>query len=725
MVSPITTQSAQTHALPNEAPVVAKSRAGVAKIGKGKLFINGQFVDAEGGKTRPNVDPSTESVTTTVADASAEDVKKAIHAAREAFDSGPWGSMNPFDRGLILQRVATLMLERAEDFATRETVDVGKPITPTKSFDVPQGAASFAYYGSLAGQLDGATRPGNGASMVYTRREPLGVVGAISPFNFPLNLSINKIAPALAAGNTIVHKPAAETPLSALLLAEVLQDAGLPKGVYNLVTGSGSVAGAEVIANPGVDKIAFTGSTQVGKQTQEIASKTLKHVTLELGGKNALLIFADAVNGPSADLDALVETVFQAGYFNCGQFCMGCSRVIVERSVHDQLVEALSQRIKGAKVGDPFDASTEVGPLAHKAQYDKVLEYVGIAQSEGAKIAVGGNPLRVKETGGKGFFHELTLFTGVRPTMRVAQEEIFGPALSVLTFDTEAEALRIANGLPYGLSAGVATHDLNRAHRVAAGLQAGIVWVNTWGQFTATTSFGGYKQSGYGREIGPEGIEEYLQSKTVYVQMNGLGIRAAYHNRIQKPSGAAMPKTLQDTILPDTFFSNRLSLPGNDTLNADDKFAILDVSFRFEWCFDSQHMDELAAILTDDVILDHFWGYREGKPAVMELLRANVPATRGIRHQSTNAVIVPDGDGSVSVISYLFAVLVANGNGLPAIAGHALVTDVIRKDGDRWKIARRTFEQMRTPEGYLPAETEELWQATAADRGPVLEKSTL
>ena len=504
----------------NETVQAKTLRAHVADIKPGQLFINGKFRPAEGGKTRNNVDPSTEDITTTVADGSPNDIDDAVRAAREAFTNGPWSKMNPFDRGQVLAKIAAAMLERADEFAVRETVDVGKPITPTRSFDVPQGAGSFAYYGGLAGQLDGASRPGNGSSMVYTRREPLGVVGAISPFNFPLNLSINKIAPALAAGNTIVHKPAAETPLSALLLAEVLNDAGLPTGVYNLVTGSGSTAGGQLTSSSGVDKIAFTGSTEVGKKTQEVASKTLKHVTLELGGKNPMIVFADAVKGPAASLDAFIETVFQAGFFNCGQFCMGCSRVLIERSVEQEFIEALTARIKRAKVGDPFDADTEVGPLAHKAQFDKVKEYVGVAHQQGAQVAIGGNPLSVPATNGKGFFHELTLLTGVTPEMRVAQEEIFGPVLSIIPFDTESEALQIANGLPYGLSAGVATHDLNRAHRVSAKLQAGIVWINSWAQFTATTSFGGYKQSGYGREIGPEGVDEYLQSKTVYVQLN-------------------------------------------------------------------------------------------------------------------------------------------------------------------------------------------------------------
>jgi aldehyde dehydrogenase (NAD+) len=355
--------------------------------------------------------------------------------------------------------------------------------------------------------------------MAYTRREPLGVVAAITPFNFPLNLAVNKLAPALAAGNTIVHKPAVETSLSALLLPEIFREAGVPDGVYNLVTGEGTEVGGRLVTSTGVDKIAFTGSTAIGIRTQADAAHTLKRVTLELGGKNPLVVLADAVNGPAADLDALAETIFQAAFFNCGQFCMGCSRVIVERDAYHELLEALIERVARANVGDPFDPATEVGPLAHQAQYDKVRQYLEIAAQEGAKIASGGQPLHVEAAGGRGFFHELTVLSDVAPSMRVAREEIFGPVLCVLACEDEQQAVAIANGVPYGLSAGVATPDLVRAHRIAHALQAGIVWVNTWAKFTARTPFGGYKQSGYGRELGPEGIEEYLQTKTVYVEL--------------------------------------------------------------------------------------------------------------------------------------------------------------------------------------------------------------
>ncbi|HEY3868767.1 MAG TPA: aldehyde dehydrogenase family protein [Actinocrinis sp.] len=497
----------------------AALREQVRSLTAGQLYIDGVWREASDGARVPTIDPSTENAVTTVASGTPADTDAAVDAARRAFDEGGWGAMNPIERGRIIARIGELMADFAEDLAIRETIDVGKPITPTRAFDVPQAAVLFGYYGALAGELDGASRPGSGASMAYTRREPLGVVGAITPFNFPLNLAVNKIAPALAAGNTVVHKPALQTSLSALLLPDIFAEAGLPAGVYNLVTGEGAVVGDRLVAGPGVDKIAFTGSTGVGIRTQTAAAAGLKRVTLELGGKNALIVLADAVRGPDADLDRLVETIFQAAFFNCGQFCMGCSRLIVERGVHDELVEALVARIGRARVGDPFDAATQVGPLAHQAQFDKVRQYVDISRREGARVQCGGEPLTVAATGGRGYFHELTLLTGVTPAMRVAQEEIFGPVLSVLRADDADHAVRIANAVPYGLSAGVATTDLTRAHLIAHRLQAGMVWVNTWAEFTARTPFGGYKKSGYGRELGPEGIDEYLQTKTVYLHL--------------------------------------------------------------------------------------------------------------------------------------------------------------------------------------------------------------
>ncbi|MYR56713.1 aldehyde dehydrogenase family protein, partial [Streptomyces sp. SID625] len=319
-----------------------------------------------------------------------------------------------------------------------------------------------------------------------------------------------KIAPALAAGNTIVHKPAEQTPLTALVLARVMAEAGLPEGVHNVVTGDGATVGAALVEHPGIDKISFTGSTATGKRLIAAAAGTLKKVTVELGGKGANIVFGDA------DIEAAVQAAFQAGFFNTGQFCMSGSRLLVHRSVHDQVVEALTGVLGAVPVGDPLDENTVLGPLAHRQQLDKVVEYVGIGRAEGATVAYGGE----RGHDGPGHFHQPTLFTGANPQMRIAQEEIFGPVVTVLPFDTDEEAVEIANGTPYGLAAGLHTSDVRRAHTVAARLQAGIVWVNTWAAFENSTSFGGYKSSGYGRELGPEGIEEYLQYKTVYVNVD-------------------------------------------------------------------------------------------------------------------------------------------------------------------------------------------------------------
>ncbi|MFB7597518.1 aldehyde dehydrogenase family protein [Streptomyces sp. NPDC056160] len=479
-------------------------------VGDGSLFIDGKFQPADSGETVQDINPATEEPICEVAWAGTSDLDRAVQAARRAFDVGPWAGMPAKERGRLMLRVADGIEAAGEELARLETLDVGKPITFTRGFDVRAAAEIFRYYAGMVEQLEGAARPAGARSLQYTRREPLGVVGAITPFNFPLNLAVNKIAPALAAGNTIVHKPAEQTPLTALALARVMAEAGLPEGVHNVVTGGGASVGAALVEHPGVDKISFTGSTATGKRLIAAAAGTLKKVTVELGGKGANIVFADA------DIEAAVQAAFQAGFFNTGQFCMSGSRLLVHRSVHDQVVDALTGVLGAIPVGDPLDENTVLGPLAHRQQLDKVVEYVGIGRQEGATVAFGGE--RGHE--GPGYFHQPTLFTGAHPQMRIAQEEIFGPVVTVLPFDTDEEAVEIANGTPYGLAAGLHTRDVRRAHTVAARLQAGIVWVNTWAAFENSTSFGGYKSSGYGRELGPEGIEEYLQYKTVYVNVD-------------------------------------------------------------------------------------------------------------------------------------------------------------------------------------------------------------
>jgi len=469
------------------------------------FFVDGAFRPTRGGETRAVINPATEEPIAEVGVGTVADLDQAVASARDAFAGDAWSGLSAKERGRVLLRIADAIEADAEEFALLESRNVGKPLTMTRSFDVPAAADLFRYYGGMVESLDGAARPVASHSLAYTRREPLGVVGAIIPFNFPLNLAVNKIAPALAAGNTIVVKPAEQTPLTALRLAQTMSDAGLPAGVCNVVTGDGPTVGLALAEHPDVRKIAFTGSTATGRRLVAAGAPTLKRVTVELGGKGANLVFADA------DLDAATEWAFVAAFFNSGQFCMSGSRLLVQRAVHDEMVERIVARAGAAVVGDPLDERTELGPLAYRALRDQVAQRVAKAQAEGAVLRVGGRP----PAGGRGFFLEPTVLTDVTPDMRVAQEEIFGPVLTVTPFDTDDEAVAIANGTPYGLAAGLHTADIRRAHRIAARLEAGIVWINSWSMFENTTSYGGYKQSGYGRELGPEGIEEYLQVKTV------------------------------------------------------------------------------------------------------------------------------------------------------------------------------------------------------------------
>lgn len=479
-------------------------------VSDGQLFIDGKSRPASSGETREIINPATEEVICRVAWGSVADLDEAVSAAENAFGAGEWPSLTLKQRGRLLLKVADAIEEHAEELALLESLDVGKPITFTRGFDVPSAADIFRYYGGMVEQLEGAARPAGARSLAYTRREPLGVVGAITPFNFPLNLLVNKLAPALAAGNTFVHKPAEDTPLTALRLAEILAESGVPAGVHNVVTGAGPSVGARLAEHPGVHKLAFTGSTATGKQLIAVAAGTLKKVTAELGGKGANIVFSDA------DLDAATQWAFQAAFFNSGQFCMSGSRLLVQRPVYAEMIDRMAAVANAVPMGDPLDSETVLGPLAHRAALDRVVEYVRIGLDEGATLRAGGS---VGATG-RGFYHQPTIFADVRPDMRIAQEEIFGPVLSIIPFDTDEDAVRIANGTPYGLAAGLHTSNLARAHTVAAQLEAGIVWVNTWAMFENSLPFGGYKDSGYGRELGPEGINEYLQLKSVVINID-------------------------------------------------------------------------------------------------------------------------------------------------------------------------------------------------------------
>ncbi|MCP1415604.1 aldehyde dehydrogenase [Paenarthrobacter sp. A20] len=475
-------------------------------VSPGRLFIGGRWELAGDGATRELSDPATGLVAAAVAEATAADAARATAAAHQAFADGPWPRMRPRERGRILLRAAELLRQRAEEFAKLESLNVGKPITSTRRIDIPIAIETFEYYGNLAAGIEGAVRASGSAALAYTQREPLGVVAAITPFNFPLVLSSKKIAPALAAGNTVVHKPAAETPLTALKLAEVLHEAGLPDGVYNVVTGDVE-AGRALVQDPRVAKIAFTGSTAVGKRIVEQSADNLTRVTLELGGKSANILFADA------DLDAAVGASVKAFTFNTGQFCMAGSRLLVERPVYQEVLEKLQAACKRITVGDPSDPETMVGPMAGPSHKAKVESVLARARRDGVMATSAPCPP------GPGFYVAPTILTGVAQDSSYVQEEIFGPVLTVQPFDTEEEAVRMANDTPYGLAAGLQTRDISRAHRVASRLEAGTVWVNTWASMDIAMPIGGYKQSGYGRENGPEGLDEYLQTKSVIVAL--------------------------------------------------------------------------------------------------------------------------------------------------------------------------------------------------------------
>jgi acyl-CoA reductase-like NAD-dependent aldehyde dehydrogenase len=488
-----------------EAP--SADRAGVT-VDPGRLFI-GEWVDSKDGARRSVLDPATGDEITTVAEASRDDVALAVTAARKAFDEGPWPRLPARERGRVLIRAAGLLRDRAEQFARLESLDTGKPILFSRMIDVATAAEMIEYYGTLAGSIEGAVRSTGLPMMAYTRREALGVVGAITPFNFPLILSLSKIAPALAAGNTVVHKPSEETPLTALWMADLLTEAGVPAGAFSVVTGGGE-AGAALVEDPRVDKIAFTGSTAVGRAIAVSAAQSLKHVTVELGGKSANIVFADA------DPEAAIGTAINGFVYNTGQFCMAGSRLLVERPLYEDVVQAVAAASGHVPVGDPFAESTVIGPMSGPRHQAKVRDVVQRAEASSVRVLGAGSA----ESGAEGgFYVRPTVLADVDQSSPFVQEEIFGPVLTVQPFDTEEEAIRLANDTPYGLAAGLQTTNVTRAHRVAAQLQAGLVWVNSWGVLDVAMPIGGYKDSGYGRECGPEGLDEYLQTKSVLVNL--------------------------------------------------------------------------------------------------------------------------------------------------------------------------------------------------------------
>jgi acyl-CoA reductase-like NAD-dependent aldehyde dehydrogenase len=475
-------------------------------VAPGMLFIGGHWRESSEGGRFNVTDPATGAVVTSVARASTTDVNDAVDAARAALDG--WAATPPRHRGRILNRVAEIVRARADELVAVESLDVGKPISLCRPVDVETTAEQYEYYAALAQTLDGATRQIPIAAHAYTVREPVGVVAAITPFNFPLILSSSKIAPALAAGNAVVHKPAEDTPLSALLMAEILAEAGVPAGVVNVVTGYGAEIGEHLLRHPGVDKVAFTGSTAVGRHAASVAGAQLKPMTMELGGNAAHIVFEDA------DLEKAIGAAIKGFVFNTGQFCMGGPRLLVAAPLYDAVVGALAEAVPHVPVGDPFDPATVIGPMAGERHLSKVEQYVARAKADGGRIVAGG-----QRADRDGCFFEPTVIADLPDTSAAVQEEIFGPVLTVQRFETEDEAVALANGTAYGLAAGLQTQNLARAHRVAARLQAGIVWINDWAMLDPAVPFGGVKDSGYGREYGPEALAAYTRTKSVVVSL--------------------------------------------------------------------------------------------------------------------------------------------------------------------------------------------------------------
>ena len=489
----------------------AKSNPARKPIAPGQLLINGQWVDSSTGETMDVIDPTTEAVTTKVQKASLEDAQRAIDAAYSAFEEGPWGRMRHEERAKILFRMADLLDERAEDFAIREAMDMGMPYTDFRTIIMPHCSGLFRFFGGQAmAHMDGAYRTSYEPNLrILTRREPLGVVGAITPWNFPLALTASKVAPALAAGNTIVHKPASDTPLTALALAQVALDAGVPEGVYNLVTGPGGSIGDALVKAKKVDKIAFTGSTSVGMNLIRNGANTIKHQTMELGGKSPNIIFADA------DLESALQVAFWGIFWNKGEVCVAGSRILVELSIYDEFVERFARMAREAVLGDPLDPKTQLGPIATRSEYDKILGYIQSGKETARLVAGGGT----RKLSGKGLFIEATVFADATNDLKISREEIFGPVVPVIPFENEEDAIRIANDTDYGLSSGIQTKDLGRALRLADRIKAGTVWLNTWHKYHPNAPFGGFKASGYGREQGAEALESYTQYKTVWAHV--------------------------------------------------------------------------------------------------------------------------------------------------------------------------------------------------------------
>ena len=474
-----------------------------------QLFVNGKFADSATGKSFNVVNPATEQPVDQVAEGDARDVDAAVTGARKALE-GKWGSMGPGDRARLMFKAADIMESKLDEFIQLETANTGKTLIESK-IELSLSLEVLRYYAGWATKATGETIPSRPNAFLFTLREPVGVVGAITPWNFPLLLSMWKYGPALATGCAVVHKPASLTPLTALKFAEVVAAAGFPEGVFNVVPGPGGTVGTALVTHPGVDKIAFTGDTSTGKQIMKSCADGLKKVSLELGGKSPNIVFADA------DLDSASRGALNAIFYNKGEVCAAGSRLFVEEPAKEEFLARVAERAKKTTVGDPLDKNTRMGPVISKGQLDKVLEYVEAGKKDGAKLIAGGDrPANLQ----KGYFVNPTIFSDVKNSMRIAREEIFGPVLSVLSFKDEADAVAQANDTLYGLAAAVWTKDVKKAHQVARAVKAGTVWINTYNLYDVALPFGGYKQSGFGRELGREALDQYTQTKSVWMDLS-------------------------------------------------------------------------------------------------------------------------------------------------------------------------------------------------------------
>ncbi|XP_074273845.1 aldehyde dehydrogenase family 2 member C4-like [Silene latifolia] len=475
-----------------------------------KLFINGDFVDAISGKTFETIDPRNGEVIATIAEGDSEDVDLAVKAAREAFDHGPWPRMSGYERGRVMMKLADLIDEHIEELAALDTMDAGKLFVMGKALDIPDAAHCLRYFAGAADKIHGNTLKMSRAMQAYTLREPFGVVAHIIPWNFPTTMFFMKVAPALAAGCTMIVKPAEQTPLSALYYAHLSKLAGIPDGVLNVVTGFGPTAGAALASHMDIDKISFTGSTEVGSLIMQAAAKSnLKPVSLELGGKSPLIIFDDA------DVDEAVGLALQGCLYNKGEICVASSRVLVQEGIYDKIAAKIAEKAKSWVVGDPFNPNVQQGPQVDKQQFEKVLSFIRAGKEEGAELLAGGEPC-----GNKGYYISPTIFSDVKDNMTIASNEIFGPVMSLMKFATVEEAIQRANATRYGLAAGIVTKNIDIANTVSRSIRAGTIWINCYFGFDYDAPFGGYKMSGVGRELGLDGLYMYTQVKTVVTPLH-------------------------------------------------------------------------------------------------------------------------------------------------------------------------------------------------------------